>query len=68
MPSGGRRPGAGRPAGKPNRLTRERLEALTGMTWEEIAEQRRQQLRDMGYVEVAPEYAAAARRLGLLKK
>ena len=52
MPSGGRRPGAGRPAGKPNRESRERIERATGLTWEQIAEQRRQWLASMGFVEV----------------
>jgi hypothetical protein len=33
-----------------------------------IEEQRRRELRDAGFEIVAPEYAAAARRLGLLKK
>jgi hypothetical protein len=50
MPSGGRRPGAGRPAGKPNRESRERIERATGLTWEQIAERRRQWLASMGFV------------------
>jgi hypothetical protein len=64
MPSGGRRPGAGRPAGKPNWLTIEVLKEATGLSsWEEIEEERRREAAERGYQIVAPEYAAAARRL-----
>ena len=55
MPSGGRRPGAGRKPGIPNKASRERIEAATGMSWEQIAQRRRQRLLDAGYIEAPPQ-------------